>query len=113
MKLISTSGNLGFFMGECDSPAPMSRLREIWLVIDQADECVRIIATASVLVTPCEDLRVWIDWLEVSDGFRRQGVATHLMKAIEQHYGPADVCCTAGTQEGEAFIAAYYGENDE
>lgn len=46
----------------------------------------------------------YVEWVEVSDDWRRQGVATEVMRALRKKLGKLDMI--PGSDDGEAFIAA-------
>lgn len=50
----------------------------------------------------------YVEWINVEEGFRRQGVATEVLKAIEDVIGECQL--DAVTSEGLAFCEAYIGE---
>lgn len=50
----------------------------------------------------------YVEWIYVEDDYRRQGIATEIMKAIESEIGE---CTLSGaTEEGEAFVDSYSPE---
>lgn len=46
----------------------------------------------------------YVEWVEVSDDWRRQGVATEVLRALRKALGQLEMI--PGSDDGEAFIAA-------
>lgn len=48
----------------------------------------------------------WLDWIEVSTEYRREGFATEMLRGIERHIDRR-IGMDPGTAEGEFFLQAY------
>lgn len=46
----------------------------------------------------------YIEWIEVTDDRRREGIATEVLKALRAHLGPLNMA--GATDVGDAFVAA-------
>lgn len=54
----------------------------------------------------CPEFANWVEWVEVTTEYRRQGFGTELLKGIERYYrAPLDM--SEGSNEGEMFINAW------
>lgn len=62
------------------------------------------VGTMWLMPFPYAENEVWIDWLEVISLYRRQGIATLLVKWAADKYN--HVHMDGATDEGEAFEAA-------
>lgn len=54
----------------------------------------------------------FVEWVEVKEGERRQGVATEVLKGIEKHAGK-ELLLTGVSEAGEAFVAKWYSESED
>jgi len=73
---------------------------QAWLATD--DIC-HPIAFATIWESP---VGIYLEWIEVSDGYRRRRIATELLESIEALvYG--DVDAEGVTESGEAFMEFY------
>lgn len=88
-------------------PAPSMHVpRRMYLAcLDWAVDWPGVIASCSVLDVP--DFRT-VDWLEVVTIFRRRGLGTELLRAIEARVGKLTV--GGATREGTLFCAAWMRE---
>ena len=46
----------------------------------------------------------YVEWCEVTDDWRRQGVAAEVLRALRIHLG--ELTLNGGTKDGDAFLAA-------
>lgn len=48
---------------------------------------------------------LFVEWVHVCEEYRRKGIATEVLKALESKFGPLDM--GGATDAGEKFVAAY------
>lgn len=48
---------------------------------------------------------LYVEWVHVCEEYRRQGIATEVMRALENKFGALDM--SGATDAGEAFVDAY------
>jgi ribosomal protein S18 acetylase RimI-like enzyme len=83
-------------------PAPWNDPRDIYIAMRSDVDRPMVAATATLWKRQGE----WfIDWLEVSTEYRREGFATELLEALRQHLD-APIVTTPGSEDGEAFLDA-------
>jgi len=63
------------------------------------------IAKPICFVTVNESFSNYVEWIHVDESFRRQGIATEVLRAIETEIGT--VMIDGATEAGEAFCDAY------
>jgi ribosomal protein S18 acetylase RimI-like enzyme len=63
------------------------------------------IAKPVCIVTVNESFSNYVEWIHVDEGFRRQGIATEVLRAIEIDIGV--LMLDGATEAGEAFVDAY------
>lgn len=56
------------------------------------------------VVTVYPDYSNYVEWIEVADDYRREGIATEVCKALREKLG--DLTLDGGTEIGEKFVAA-------
>ncbi len=76
--------------------------RPVFFATLRLEDRPMIIATAMVF----DEADYWLDWIEVSTEYRRQGIATEFLDGIEDWLG-VYLMLTGGTDDGEQFVAAY------
>lgn len=52
----------------------------------------------------------WVEWVEVPTDERRKGIATEVLRGLEQHVGSLEL--SGVTDEGEAFVNAFCPEEE-
>lgn len=52
-----------------------------------------------------KETHIFVDWAEVTDDWRRKGIATEVLHALQAKLGPLTV--TGATEAGEAFADAW------
>jgi len=58
----------------------------------------------------CEsEFSLWLDWIEVTSEYRRQGFGRELVDGIESFLG-GKICTTGGSDDGDAFCEAMKGD---
>lgn len=48
---------------------------------------------------------LYVEWVHVCEEYRRQGIATEVMRALEKKFGELDM--SGATEAGEGFVATY------
>lgn len=76
--------------------------RDVYLAFFHSQDVPRPVCTLTIWDGP---LGRYIEWVEVPDGFRRQGIATEVLKAFEDQIGSTVV--DGVTESGVAFVDAY------
>lgn len=78
--------------------------RDVYIAFHRFEDLPRPL----VIVTLCGN---YVEWIEVSEGERRQGYGREMVDGLEKHVGCLEM--TGVTDEGEAFVDAVCGEETE
>lgn len=73
----------------------------------RTDEDRPMVCATAVVGWMGDGLRWWVDWIEVTSEYRREGFATELLLAIEERLGERTTI-DAGSEDGEQFCTAIY-----
>lgn len=57
------------------------------------------------VVTVYPDYNNWVEWIEVADDYRREGIATEVCEALSKNLGGLNM--SGATAVGEEFVAAW------
>lgn len=82
-------------------PTPHNTERDVYMAFRLDEDRPLVCATCVV----CLALN-WVDWIEVTSEYRRQGFATELLNGIENDFG-AILEISPGSDDGDAFCPAY------
>lgn len=78
--------------------------RDVYLAFFHSQDVPRPVCTLTIWDSPKIDYR-FVEWVHVEEGFRRQGIASEVVEAVEAKIGLLRM--DGATDEGDAFCAAY------
>lgn len=83
---------------------PHNAARTMWMAFVKAEIGWRM--AGHLLVMQFSEGAAFVEWISIDPQFRRMGLATEMLQAIDVSY-PCELMLTAATEEGKAFIDAY------
>lgn len=99
------TARLNVFRFECE-PTEMNTIRHVYIGFRTNEDHPAPVVTAVVEPGVVQlEIDPYLDWIETSSQFRRQGLATELLRLLEERH--PGIIYDGATDEGDAFLDAY------
>lgn len=76
--------------------------RDVFTAWYRDEDVPRPVCEVVLFVHP---MGIFVEWVHVCEQYRRQGIATEVLEAITQRWGPLDM--TGATPVGEKFVETF------
>ena len=99
LKPVLRTQRFEIFQASCERTQEGCLERDVYLAFFHSEDIPRPVCTLTI--GPLN----YVEWVEVPEGFRRQGIATEVIEAVEAACGLLDM--SGVTDSGTAFCDAY------